>query len=105
MANPTTTGPYRPDLHKAIEAFVDAGFAGLQLRLNDEHGEWVASASVRKLGDTDRPPTSSSPPPIAAHCSPSRCWPRSASRSARSTTASVSSCKTWVRRASSTTTT
>lgn len=57
MANPTTTGPYRPDLHKAIEAFVDAGFAGLQLRLHDDHGEWVGSAGVRQLGDAERPPT------------------------------------------------
>ncbi|WP_025618166.1 serine hydrolase domain-containing protein [Salinispora cortesiana] len=57
MANPTTTGPHRPDLQHAIEAFVDTGFAGLQLRLRDEHGEWVGSAGVGKLGATDRPPT------------------------------------------------
>src|SRR5690349_630677 len=57
MTSSTTTGPYRPDLQKAIEAFVDAGFAGLQMRVHDDQGEWVGSAGVRKLGETARPPT------------------------------------------------
>lgn len=47
----------RPELQKAIQEIVDAGFAGVQLRVNDEHGEWTGSAGVRKLGETDRPPT------------------------------------------------
>ncbi len=47
----------RPDMQKAIEAFVDAGFAGIQMRVNDDHGEWTGSAGVRKLGETARPPT------------------------------------------------
>ncbi|GAA2484144.1 serine hydrolase domain-containing protein [Winogradskya humida] len=45
------------DLQKATEAFVDAGFAGLQLRVHDEQGEWVGSAGVRKLGESAPPPT------------------------------------------------
>jgi D-alanyl-D-alanine carboxypeptidase len=50
MTNPTK-------LHEAAEAFVAAGFAGLQLRVNDDQGEWVGSAGVRKLGETAEPPT------------------------------------------------
>ncbi|GAA2557114.1 serine hydrolase domain-containing protein [Winogradskya consettensis] len=45
------------DLQKAIEEFVDAGFAGLQLRVHDAQGEWAGSAGVRKLGDNAPPPT------------------------------------------------
>ncbi|WP_431930199.1 serine hydrolase domain-containing protein [Nonomuraea jabiensis] len=47
----------RPELHKAIQEFVDAGFAGIQLRVHDERGEWVGSAGVRKLGEAAKPPT------------------------------------------------
>ncbi|MFG2819074.1 serine hydrolase domain-containing protein [Kitasatospora sp. NPDC048365] len=47
----------RPELQKAVQEFVDAGFAGVQMRVNDEHGEWVGSAGVRKLGESDKPPT------------------------------------------------
>nr|WP_236714826.1 serine hydrolase domain-containing protein [Nonomuraea pusilla] len=47
----------RPELQKAIQAFVDAGFLGVQLRVNDERGEWVGSAGVRKLGTSAKPPT------------------------------------------------
>ena len=57
MTNPTDAGQDRPELQKAIEAFVDAGFAGLQMRVHDDQGEWVGSAGVRKLGETARPPT------------------------------------------------
>jgi D-alanyl-D-alanine carboxypeptidase len=57
MTNPTDTEQDRPELHKAIEAFVDAGFAGLQMRVHDDQGEWVGSAGVRKLGEIARPPT------------------------------------------------
>jgi D-alanyl-D-alanine carboxypeptidase len=50
-------GQDRPELQKAIQAFVDAGFAGMQLRVHDERGEWVGSAGVRKLGTSAKPPT------------------------------------------------
>ncbi|MFB9530083.1 serine hydrolase domain-containing protein [Nonomuraea roseola] len=50
-------GQDRPELHKAMQAFVDAGFAGVQLRVNDQRGEWAGSAGVRKLGQAARPPT------------------------------------------------
>ncbi|GAA0936192.1 serine hydrolase domain-containing protein [Nonomuraea longicatena] len=50
-------GPDRPEMQKAVQAFVDAGFLGMQLRLNDERGEWVGSAGRRKLGASAKPPT------------------------------------------------
>jgi D-alanyl-D-alanine carboxypeptidase len=50
-------GQDRPELREAMQGFVDAGFAGMQLRVNDERGEWVGSAGVRKLGGTVKPPT------------------------------------------------
>ncbi|MEV8098570.1 serine hydrolase domain-containing protein [Kitasatospora sp. NPDC085879] len=50
-------GQDRPELQKAIEEFVDSGFAGVQMRVRDERGEWVGSAGVRKLGDVEKPPT------------------------------------------------
>ncbi len=48
------------DLQPALQAFVDAGFAGLQLRYNDQYGEWVGSAGVRELGGTTPPSTEGS---------------------------------------------
>ncbi|WP_341845970.1 serine hydrolase domain-containing protein [Streptomyces curacoi] len=50
-------GQERPELQKALQAFVDSGFAGMQMRVHDERGEWVGSAGVRKLGETAKPPT------------------------------------------------
>ncbi|MEJ1107205.1 MULTISPECIES: serine hydrolase domain-containing protein [unclassified Kribbella] len=50
----------RPELQKTIEELVETGFVGLQLRVNDERGEWVGSAGVSKLGET-------APPPIDGH--------------------------------------
>ncbi|MDR7280901.1 serine hydrolase domain-containing protein [Catenuloplanes atrovinosus] len=50
----------RPDLQRAVETFVDAGFAGLHLRVRDERGEWAGSAGVRALGEPG-------PPPIDGH--------------------------------------
>ncbi|MEU7002984.1 serine hydrolase domain-containing protein [Nonomuraea sp. NPDC046570] len=50
-------GQDRPELQKAIQAFVDLGFAGMQMRVNDERGEWIGSAGVRKLGQSAKPPT------------------------------------------------
>ncbi|WP_245899888.1 serine hydrolase domain-containing protein [Nonomuraea indica] len=49
-------GQDRPELRKAVQAFVDAGFLGVQLRVNDERGEWVGSAGKRKLGTSAKPP-------------------------------------------------
>ncbi|MFI7687432.1 serine hydrolase domain-containing protein [Nonomuraea sp. NPDC049655] len=50
-------GHDRPELQKAIQAFVDAGFLGVQMRVNDERGEWVGSVGRRKLGASAKPPT------------------------------------------------
>ncbi|GAA4711232.1 serine hydrolase domain-containing protein [Phytohabitans rumicis] len=47
----------RPELQKAIQEFVDAGFAGMQLRVHDQRGEWAGSAGVRTLGQSAKPPT------------------------------------------------
>ncbi|MBG0826613.1 beta-lactamase family protein [Planomonospora sp. ID67723] len=51
------TGQARPELQKAIQEIVDSGFAGVQLRVHDERGEWAGSAGVRKLGETAEPAT------------------------------------------------
>ncbi|MCP3803452.1 beta-lactamase family protein [Allokutzneria sp. A3M-2-11 16] len=50
-------GRERPELREAMQAFVDIGFAGMQLRVHDERGEWVGSAGVRKLGEPAKPAT------------------------------------------------
>ncbi|MEU1724365.1 serine hydrolase domain-containing protein [Nonomuraea sp. NPDC005692] len=47
----------RPELQKILQEIVDAGFVGVQLRVNDERGEWVGSAGVRELGGLAEPPT------------------------------------------------
>ncbi|MGA5817133.1 serine hydrolase domain-containing protein [Kitasatospora sp. NPDC094028] len=47
----------RPELQQAVQEFVDAGFAGMQMRVNDERGEWVGSAGVRELGGSATPST------------------------------------------------
>ncbi|MFE9630548.1 serine hydrolase domain-containing protein [Streptomyces sp. NPDC006463] len=57
MTDKTTAGQGRPELQKAIQEIVDSGFAGVQLRVHDERGEWVGSAGVRKLGESAKPPT------------------------------------------------
>ncbi|GAA2428669.1 serine hydrolase domain-containing protein [Actinomadura vinacea] len=54
---PKAAGQDRPELRKATQAFVDAGFTGVQVRVHDERGEWVGSAGVRKLGESVKPPT------------------------------------------------
>ncbi|MFG2770101.1 serine hydrolase domain-containing protein [Streptomyces sp. NPDC048350] len=53
----TLTGQDRPELQKAIQEIVDSGFAGVQLRVNDERGEWVGSAGVNRLGESAKPAT------------------------------------------------
>ncbi|WP_219825467.1 serine hydrolase domain-containing protein [Nonomuraea typhae] len=45
----------RPELQKAMQTFVDAGFLGMQLRVTDERGEWAGSAGLRKLGEAAKP--------------------------------------------------
>ncbi|MGW6283105.1 serine hydrolase domain-containing protein [Kribbella sp. NPDC055071] len=47
----------RPEVQAAMQAFVDAGFAGMQVRVHDSRGDWVSSAGVSKLGETAKPPT------------------------------------------------
>lgn len=44
------------ELQKAAQEFVDAGFGGLELRVHDEHGEWVGTAGIRELGSDETPP-------------------------------------------------
>ncbi|MFI6047323.1 serine hydrolase domain-containing protein [Nocardia sp. NPDC051321] len=57
QATTTTTAPNRPELQQVIEEVVEAGYAGVQLRVRDEQGEWVGSAGVSKLGDDAKPAT------------------------------------------------
>ncbi|WP_030275960.1 serine hydrolase domain-containing protein [Streptomyces sp. NRRL B-24484] len=49
-------GQDRPDLQQAVQDFVDAGFAGVQMRVHDERGAWSGTAGVRKLGEAEPPP-------------------------------------------------
>ncbi|MGA4990242.1 serine hydrolase domain-containing protein [Nonomuraea bangladeshensis] len=53
----TLTGQDRPELRQAIQEITDSGFVGLQLRVHDARGEWTGSAGVRKLGESEQPPT------------------------------------------------
>ncbi|MGI5122112.1 serine hydrolase domain-containing protein [Marinactinospora thermotolerans] len=55
--NSAASGQDRPELQTAIQEIVDSGFAGMQLRVNEQGREWVGSAGVRKLGETAKPPT------------------------------------------------
>ncbi|MFJ9457335.1 serine hydrolase domain-containing protein [Kitasatospora sp. NPDC101447] len=41
-------GQDRPELREAIEEIVRSGILGVQLRVNDERGEWVGSAGVQE---------------------------------------------------------
>ncbi|MBH1937492.1 beta-lactamase family protein [Streptomyces sp. AV19] len=52
----SAAGPDRPELQKAIQEIVDSGFAGVQLRVHDERGQWVGSAGVAELGKAAEPP-------------------------------------------------
>ncbi|WP_250564255.1 serine hydrolase domain-containing protein [Sphaerisporangium fuscum] len=52
-----TAGQDRPELQKAIQEWVDDGYAGMQMRVHDQRGDWVGSAGVRKLGQSATPPT------------------------------------------------
>ncbi len=57
-ANATTTVAAQayPNLQQTIEEIVDTGFVGLQLRVDDERGEWVGSAGRSVLGEPATPP-------------------------------------------------
>ena len=50
-------GRNRPDLEAMVQSVADYGFAGVQVRVHDERGDWVGSAGVRKVGSTAKPPT------------------------------------------------
>ena len=50
-------GQARPELQKLADQIAEAGFTGVQLRVNDEHGEWTGSAGVAVLGESARPST------------------------------------------------
>ncbi|MDY0816585.1 serine hydrolase domain-containing protein [Kitasatospora purpeofusca] len=54
--SPDAAGSERPELRAAAQAFVDAGLAGIQLRVHDERGAWVGAAGVRELGGAELPP-------------------------------------------------
>ncbi|WP_431682672.1 serine hydrolase domain-containing protein [Kitasatospora sp. KL5] len=54
---PSDQGQDRPELQKAIEEIVESGFLGVQLRVNDEQGEWVGGAGARELGRSAGPLT------------------------------------------------
>ncbi|MGW2154862.1 serine hydrolase domain-containing protein [Nonomuraea sp. NPDC001699] len=56
LAANTAAGQDRPELQKLIQEFVDSGITGMQLRVNDERGEWVGTAGVRELGSSEKPP-------------------------------------------------
>ncbi|MFD8783585.1 serine hydrolase domain-containing protein [Kitasatospora sp. NPDC059599] len=40
----------RPQLRAAVDELIESGFLGVQVRVNDERGEWVGGAGVRELG-------------------------------------------------------
>ncbi|KUN09424.1 alkaline D-peptidase [Streptomyces yokosukanensis] len=50
-------GQDRPELQRTLEEVVESGFVGVQLRVNDEQGEWVGSAGVCELGQSTKPLT------------------------------------------------
>ncbi|MFC9996936.1 serine hydrolase domain-containing protein [Nocardia sp. NPDC127526] len=50
-------GADRPQLRKALQDIVDAGITGIQLRVHDQHGEWVGSAGASELGGAEQPST------------------------------------------------
>ncbi|AXB44774.1 serine hydrolase domain-containing protein [Amycolatopsis albispora] len=56
VAAPAVAAPERPELREAVQGFVDIGFAGIQVRVDDERGTWTGSAGVRKLGEPAKPP-------------------------------------------------
>ncbi|MER5887524.1 serine hydrolase domain-containing protein [Streptomyces sp. NPDC001941] len=47
----------RAEVRQALQAFIDKGFAGMQIRIRDHRGDWTASAGVRELGLQEPPST------------------------------------------------
>ncbi|MEU8773532.1 serine hydrolase domain-containing protein [Streptomyces sp. NPDC048606] len=56
-ANLSDQGQDRPELRNSIQELAASGFVGVQLRVNDERGEWVGGAGVRELGQSTEPLT------------------------------------------------
>lgn len=46
----------RSPFQDTIRSAVDAGLAGIQMRVHDEQGDWTGSAGVRALGSLEAPP-------------------------------------------------
>ena len=46
---PAAAQPGHDDLRQAMTALVDAGVAGVQVRVHDDQGDWTGSAGVRRL--------------------------------------------------------
>ncbi|MFC3451354.1 serine hydrolase domain-containing protein [Amycolatopsis speibonae] len=51
------SGRDRPDLRTMVQDIAASGFAGAQLRVHDQRGDWTGSAGVRELGSAAKPPT------------------------------------------------
>ncbi|GAA1031360.1 MULTISPECIES: serine hydrolase domain-containing protein [Amycolatopsis] len=47
----------RPKLRQTIEEIVDSGFVGVSLLVQDDRGEWTASAGAAELGGSAKPAT------------------------------------------------
>ncbi|SKC58725.1 serine hydrolase domain-containing protein [Krasilnikoviella flava] len=50
-------GDERPALRRILREIVDSGFTGVQLRVNDRHGEWAWSDGLAQRGEPGRPST------------------------------------------------
>lgn len=50
-------GQDRTELRQTLRELVESGFVGIQVRVNDEQGEWVGSAGLRELGRSAEPLT------------------------------------------------
>ncbi|GAA4914709.1 D-alanyl-D-alanine carboxypeptidase [Nonomuraea thailandensis] len=51
-----STIPNRPELQQLLQEMIDAGFVGVTLRVNDQHGEWTGAAGVSELGGSEPVP-------------------------------------------------
>lgn len=56
-AAPVSAAPDREALRQAMAELVDAGMAGVQVRVLDDGENWAGSAGVSRLGDDDPVPT------------------------------------------------
>ncbi|WP_189822032.1 serine hydrolase domain-containing protein [Streptomyces finlayi] len=55
----TVPAQTRPELQQALEAMVEAGFTGVQLRVRDERGAWSGTAGLAERGGSQPPPLDS----------------------------------------------